>query len=506
MADIVTSLFGLTPLRQEAEMFNRAQDLDLGTLIGQATVNQYAPLERQRAYIAQQGAQAALGGAAVRALGGLFGLQDPMLKRATQLESILGETQAELGEMANDPTQFYPTLQNKLINAGFTREATMAGMAGQKAIQDFGLAQAKIGTEQAQRQKYQMDALAKQQEVMREEQGRQALIQLQEKAATEGKTLSNDDIIRTLSPYVSADKLATLVQTSADKAAYRDAMIQQAQIQAEARAEAAKQRGADARELAQMRIDAQKEIAQMRIDASGAAGAGAGGKRSGVYERIYNQGVITSLNETEVAARNISVLTNQGINPLTGGALSGLQGKSLTGATGAWLGNAITDADSLQYESILEPVVYNIAQMRSGGRPPTEAQMESIRKSLLAKGKNIPHIVQLQKLGELTQIAEAAYRSFIANPTVTDEQKAEAEKAIRGIERAIPFSGTDVAKFTQFTKKNPNVTFQDWLKVNGERKEMFQGTNTVPPLKEGARAKSKSGRNMIVKNGKWVYE
>lgn len=150
MADIVTSLFGLAPIRQEAEMAARARDLDLGTLIGQATVNQYAPLERQRAYIAQQGAQAALGGAAIRGLGSLFGLQDPMLQRATQLESILGETQAELGEMANDPTQFYPTLQNKLANAGFTREAMMAGQAGQKAMQEWNLGQAKLLTEQAQ--------------------------------------------------------------------------------------------------------------------------------------------------------------------------------------------------------------------------------------------------------------------------------------------------------------------------------------------------------------------
>jgi hypothetical protein len=470
MADIVSSLFGLSPIREEAEMRARQRDLDLGTLYGAATVNRRGSPAQMQTYINQQGAQAALAGAGVRALGGLFGLQDPQLQRATQLESLLGETQMELGEMANDPTQFYPTLQNKLSNAGFTREAMLAGQAGQKAIQEFGLSQAKVGSEQAKQQKYQMEALSKQQDIMREEQGRMALLNLQEEAAAQGKQVTNEDIIRTMSPYVSADKLATLVQTSADKAAYRDAMIQQAQINAEARAQAAAERGATAKELAQLRIDAQKEIAQMRIDSQGGIG-GTGKGRTGVYERIYNQGVLNSLNETEVAARNISVLTNQGINPLTGGALSGLQGKSLTSATGAWLGNTITDADSLQYESILEPVVYNIAQMRSGGRPPTEAQMESIRKSLLAKGKNIPHIVQLQKLGELTQIAEAAYRSYTDNPSVTEEQKTAAEQAIRGIERAIPFSGTDVAKFTIFSKKNPNVAFQDWLKVNGERKQ-----------------------------------
>lgn len=502
MADIVSSLFGLTPLAQQVEEYNTGRDMELGNLIATAGLNQYAPPERQRAYLAQQGAQAALAGKAIRGIGGLFGMQDPQLQRATQLEGILGQTQQELGADANNPTVFYPELQRKLGEAGFTREASQVGQVAQKAIQDYGLTQAKIGSEQAQQQKYQMEALAKQQDIMREEQGRQALIQLQETAATQGKAVTNDDIIRTLSPYVSADKLATLVQTSADKAAYRDAMAQQAQTAAEARIEAARVAGANTAQIAQMRIDAQKEIASMKIQASAGEG-GAGKKAGGVYERIYNQGVLNSLNETEVAARNISVLTNQGINPLTGGALSGLQGKSLTGATGAWLGNSITDADSLQYESILEPVVYNIAQMRSGGRPPTEAQMESIRKSLLAKGKNIPHVVQLQKLGELTQIAEAAYRSYTANPTVTEEQKADAEKAIRGIESAIPFSGTDVAKFTVFSRKNPNVTFKDWLKVNGERKDKFQTGSTVT---EGATSVSKSGKPIVYKNGKWEYK
>lgn len=494
MADIVSSLFGLTP--REAEQQATQQNYELGALIGAASINPYDTAINQDAEIKRQAALAALGGQAVRGVAGLFGVQDERLKRATTIEGILQATQQELGENVNNPAVLYPTLQKKLADAGFSREAMQVGQLGQKAIQEAGLNQAKVASEQAQMQKYQLDALAKQQDILKEEQGRQALLKAQEQAASQGKSLTSDEVIRTLSPYISAEKLATLVQTSADKAAYRDAMAEQAKIAAESRIEAAKERGATTKELAQLRIDAQKEIAQMRLNASAGEG-GTGKQRSGVYERIYNQGVLNSLNETEVAARNISVLTNQGINPLTGGALSGLQGKSLTGATGAWLGNTITDADSLQYESILEPVVYNIAQMRSGGRPPTEAQMESIRKSLLAKGKNIPHVVQLQKLGELTQIAEAAYRSYAANPTVDETQKADALKAIKGIEKAIPFSGTDVAKFTVFSKKNPNVTFKDWLKVNGERKEMFQAEEKRPVRTGKVKSGANAGKTVI---------
>lgn len=159
MADIVESLFGLTPIRQQVDLYNRAQDLDLGTLIGQATVNQYAPVERQKAYIAQQGAQAALGGMAARGIGSLFGLQDPMLKRVTGLESILQSTQMDLGEEANNPTVFYPELQKRLAEGGFTREAMQVGQVAQKAISEFTLNQAKLTTERAQLAKAQQEKL-----------------------------------------------------------------------------------------------------------------------------------------------------------------------------------------------------------------------------------------------------------------------------------------------------------------------------------------------------------
>jgi len=149
MADIVSSLFGLTPLAQQVEEYNTGRDMELGNLIATAGLNQYAPPERQRAYLAQQGAQAALAGKAIRGIGGLFGMQDPQLQRATKLESILGQTQQELGEDVNNPAVFYPQLQRKLAEGGFTREALQVGQVAQKAIQDYGVSQATIAEKQA---------------------------------------------------------------------------------------------------------------------------------------------------------------------------------------------------------------------------------------------------------------------------------------------------------------------------------------------------------------------
>lgn len=147
MADIVSSLFGLTPMQEQAELTSRQRNYDLGTLIGQAGTTGFMTPTQSQNYVNRQAAQSALAGTALRGIGGLFGLQDPQLKRATQLEGILGQTQQELGEAVNNPAVFYPELQRRLAEGGFGREAMQVSQVAQKAIQDYGVSQA---TRQAQ--------------------------------------------------------------------------------------------------------------------------------------------------------------------------------------------------------------------------------------------------------------------------------------------------------------------------------------------------------------------
>jgi hypothetical protein len=254
MADIVSSLFGLSPIRQEAEMASRARDLDIGTLIGQATTTGFmTPIQSQN-YINRQGAQAALGGMAIRGLGSLFGLQDPQLQRATQLESILGETQMELGEMANDPTQFYPAIQQKLANAGFTREAMMAGQAGQKAIQEFGLNRAKVQTEQAQQRKLGVEAFTAEQQAIREEQLRQELAALPPNADEEAYLA----IVRKYAP--AKDVMSTIEKRQIAEEG-RKAKLEEIKLRAEEQRQQLEMRLQDQRLAREDRIALQRELA-----------------------------------------------------------------------------------------------------------------------------------------------------------------------------------------------------------------------------------------------------
>ena len=162
MADVISTLFGITP--RQAELQRREDDLGLGGIFAAATLNPYAAPSVQNAYLKQQQAQFALGSMGAKGLGSLFGLQDPEVKKAADIESILSQTQEELGEDLSNPEVLFPALVNKLQAAGYGREATMAAMQGQKAIQDYRLSRAQIGKEEAQANKYSTEAAIKQAE------------------------------------------------------------------------------------------------------------------------------------------------------------------------------------------------------------------------------------------------------------------------------------------------------------------------------------------------------
>lgn len=142
MADIVGSLFGLSVPELEAQRRQRMLDENEQFALMQAK-NSPAPGMTYN--------QAMLGRSLGQALGqGLFGVQDPMIERATKLEGILKQTQDELGADASDPVKLYSTLSQKLGQEGFSREATQALQLGKDA--ELGYMKAKSDLIRAQRE------------------------------------------------------------------------------------------------------------------------------------------------------------------------------------------------------------------------------------------------------------------------------------------------------------------------------------------------------------------
>jgi hypothetical protein len=199
----------------------------------------------------------------------------------------------------------------------------------------------------------------------------------------------------------------------------------------------------------------------------------------------------------------LNILTQGGTSPITAGVFTNIKGTGILSSTSAALGTVITPAEAGQYESIMLPVIQNIGTMQNAGRRTTIAQLDNLKNALIAKAGQ-PYIVQVQKMGELRQIAEAASEAAMANPALSDDQKALVRANVEKLQQSIPFTGADVAKYSVYAKKNPNVTFKDWLKVNGTDRGAV--APTAGGLQEGLTGKSKSGKPMIVRNGKWEYQ
>ena len=434
MAGIVPSLFGPTP---EELMSLRKQE--------QAqTIASYAPA----------GGRAVIGAAIGTALAGaankLFGLEDPQIKKATDVYNILRTTQQDLGEGATDPTILYPTLQKSFADAGYGDIAEKVSTEGATKIVDWQTKQAAIKQKTFD---------------LQQDQGAKIALQdLNAKAAKEDRTPTSEEIISTLSTYLPAEKLAPLIQNSADKQAWRDMEVRRMEMNHEDRLAAAADRKASAKELQQIKFENQKEIEKLKATLNPKGGS------SSVYERGYANNFVTSSAELVPASSNLNILTQGGVSPITAGVFTNLKGTGLLSATGAAFGTTITSPEAGQYESIMLPVIQNIGTMQNAGRRTTIAQLENLKTALIAKPGQ-PYIVQVQKMGELRQIAEAATEAALVNPALSDEQKALVKGNLEKVKQAIPFTGADVATFSVYSKKNPTVKFKDWLKVNGSDKE-----------------------------------
>lgn len=122
MANIVSGLFGLAPEQviQQQQATDIAEASRLGALMPEG-------------YGAVGYGMSKLGSGAIRGLSEVFGMGDPMLMKARDIEQIMKDTQADLGANA-DPATVYQSLYNRLSDKGYSNEAMFALDARQKYL------------------------------------------------------------------------------------------------------------------------------------------------------------------------------------------------------------------------------------------------------------------------------------------------------------------------------------------------------------------------------------
>ena len=259
MANIVPSLFGLTP-----EQYGEQRDTQ--SLNRGITLAQMDPGAAARATLYSGVDQ--LG----RGIAGAMGIEDPQLKLISLRNSIAQQIDQTNPESILQGAQM-------LAQAGDQQGAMAMAQYARQAQSEMALIQQRRAAEQSS-----LATAAKTQLSIRQEE------ELRAELSKLGPDATQDQVINVLTKYGPPEKVlaaltaaqskteATLARTAALDAANQakieaartaaDAALERAKVLADAKIEAAATAGATAKQIAQMRIDSAKEIAQSKIDSA----------------------------------------------------------------------------------------------------------------------------------------------------------------------------------------------------------------------------------------------
>ena len=222
------SLFGgsLSPQEMQSQLLNQR-----ATEFAQLSPNQQLS---QMAYKA--------GSSVGSGLAGAFGVdvQDPMIKRATQMRQLASQFDTNT-----------PEGMAKYAEALRSVDPQMGMQAAQKAVEMRGLA-----------------ADVKKKELTASQEA-----SLRNELSTLGSDATQEDIMKVVTKYGSADKILALLQTSADKQVQNQMKMEQAKLSNETKIEAARLAGESKEVIARMAIEGRKELAQLVASLKGPSAA-----------------------------------------------------------------------------------------------------------------------------------------------------------------------------------------------------------------------------------------
>lgn len=445
MAEIVNSLFGLDRLGIEQQI-RQEQDAVARSLAqgGVMPSRNYAG-----ALIGQR-----LGSALAK---GLFGVEDPRLAKASKLEAAMQQVNSSLTEedRANPANVYFKLSQTLAQDPDLQNEAMMAQQKAQELGVQFETRQADIASKRATAMKAEQDALLKQQDYLREEQGRAALLKA---AETKGSPLTTEETIQVLSAYLPPEKLVPLLQTSQDKAAYRDVMkaqMQQAHEDRLARIDMIADQKERDRQAQLERLAYQRET-QALIKSIGAANKPLSGR-----EARYADNVAIGANEAIGGINTIVNLPKNVTGGFWGAGLPKMQaGTGLFEAPIGALKNELTPEVVQRYNAEISNIGKNFSVMRNGGLASTNDDVNKFEQQYRINQGDKP-LTALTKLAQMRQFFERVAEIKIKSKATPPEQVENWNLWLQQVQESIPLTVNDINAIAN--SKNKQQTFKEAL-------------------------------------------
>jgi hypothetical protein len=433
MADIVGSLFGLSPdlVRANIAKENEAR----AQFMAQNAPQGYGNIVYGASKLGQNI------GSAVQ---GLFGIEDPQLVKAKNIENALQEVQNELGpDNISDPTQLYPTLAKKLSSLGYGNEATQVSLVGQKEIQDWN--------------KKTAEALKTKTEIENENKFRADIIAEQERL---GRPLTGDELRNIGVKYAKPQEIIA----SADKEAYRDLQIQMMELRNENKVNEAVRKGMNEKDLLKYKADLEKDVEKFKADL-----------KEGITNANTSPQIDRLIGAATQATEDLKNVTAFGDRLATTRSYAGFKtgGGGWLNATKDALSQNLIDTDSQQMEVLYKGFSRAAAVVDAQG---AATGLVGLQKSLesLAPGPNDSIQTVYTKLAQSRQIIDKGIKAVLAKgKDIKPEQKQLLEDLQKDLSTAVPFTVTDVIKLGG---SKTGVTLGDIMgKPSGTKEQIIDG-------------------------------
>lgn len=183
-----------------------------------------------------------------------------------------------------------------------------------------------------------------------------------------------------------------------------------------------------------------------------------GGREAQFIQRV--------INAAELGTKAVS-----NVMELPVGASSGLfgvgasPGHSLLGSAKGVLTNKMASQDVQDLNTMMVGLGRNLAGIETQGLAPQGAFTESFNQLQMREGDT--NYTKLRKLAEMRQIIEYGLGPLLDNPRVPGEQKKGIQRIITNITTAVPFTQSDITTLQRKQETNPSYTFNDLAKDQG---------------------------------------
>ena len=203
-----------------------------------------------------------------------------------------------------------------------------------------------------------------------------------------------------------------------------------------------------------------------------AAGQGTIGAR----ESVFINRILLSGNEAASDLENVVTLPMSASTGFFGGRK---QGPTLFAAGREVLANKMTGQEAQSYNAMATGFQRSLAAIEAAGLMPTGSLTHQMDAVMWKEGDT--NLTKLQKLAQTAQIVEAGLETTVSNPRIPKQTKDEAERIMKKIRQAVPFTHRDLNKMIAGQQSNPNLTLADVMKA---KKDSDSPASNLPSQSE----------------------